>query len=1491
MQTDNTMNTSQPRKRKKIYFYILFIISLVLLIPFIAFMALHSIKIQKIIADRLLRQYTQKTGIVITFESIEYSLFNKLTVKNIYISDLEKDTLLFTPNLSIDIKSLNIKKKQLVFKQIEVVKPIIHLNADSNKQINLIKVLNKLSSGEDSVPSMPWKLKFQNITFENANVKLHRIISASENVNLPPDIILCNLILRIKNLNIEKGSVTGRVNRFCFNSNVGLELKNLSSSVEFNENKLSIEKLNLLTANSDVEIKSFTIDLNETASMDKFPFTLSLNSSYLESTDWENIFPKWQKAKLHFELKGEIKGNRNDLNVKNFNFKTAQGSFFKGQFHITQLQNVKEPYLYISSKKLNINTLELRNILSCLGQKLDSDYSSVLYKVKNIQYEGNFTGFFSDFVTFGTITTPLGAIRLDIAFKPHSKENIEVNGTIETSNLEIGTLFNVPQLIGPTDLTLVSQGYIAKNNDIKGNLTLTVNHTSINSYPLQNITAKGKIENKTFVGSASIDDNNLIIETSGEYTFLDSFPKFNFIADIRKINLQSLRILPDDSINSLSAKIKANFQGNSAKEFDGAIEVSDLIMNNIHSSLKFNKITISALNNENKKETIINTAYFDIKINGNYFFSSIQNDINYLLLNYFPSSFTHIPQKPQNDFSYKIMLKNTKPILNFFYPSIDIADSTSIEGKFQPEKNNFYAEIASAYLRYNSIQLENPILSIQTKDTILKLTLKTELSWLGENIPLSKLSSDLTIFDNAAEMNFSWLDSLSHQNTLKFKADSILLFEKRKALDIMILPTSIYIMKGLWNMNASRIVIDSSLLKVDRFSLTSSISKININGKISKNINDTLFFNYKELDISTLNFLLKTNSFKFSGTTDGTFSINDYFGNRKITGIINLNNFEINNEDLGKLQLNAQWNANDEKIYLNLKNINTPEKLSATGSYNPQNSQLSFNFNISDIGLKIIEPIISPTFSVNDGKIKGKAFLSGLAQKPVLSGELAINHGELALNIMHTKYKFNNTLTINNNNFFFKNFMLYDETEKPLLVNGTVRNSYLKNFAIDFLLEANNNLVFNKPAPNDLPFYGKGFASGKIHIFGPTDQIKVDITQAKTENNSEILIALGQSSYSAQNNFIEFISPTPPQPRTTYFKPTSITNNSSQNSRLTLNMDLEVTPQAEVQIIFSPQYGDVLKGRGQGSLKLEIDEAGNFLIRGDYTFTEGVYNFTMNNLINKKFEIQNNSSIIFNGHPENASLDILAEYHTRAPLYNLFGEANMEYKNRIPVDCQLYVLGKLLSPDIRLSLDFPNSTEETKSRIRSVINTDQEMSQQFLSLLMLNNFMPTTTGSLQTKLQETNIGRDVATTTSIEILSSQLSSWMSNLSKNLDIGVNYRPGDQVYSNEDLEIALSTQLLNNRMSINTNIDIMGGQSSTSTTNPNQSSNLVGDVNVEYKLTDRLSLKAFNRANDIIYYQDYLYTQGIGLIYREDFANLKDLTAKYFKEKQQKNKKDK
>ena len=206
--------------------------------------------------------------------------------------------------------------------------------------------------------------------------------------------------------------------------------------------------------------------------------------------------------------------------------------------------------------------------------------------------------------------------------------------------------------------------------------------------------------------------------------------------------------------------------------------------------------------------------------------------------------------------------------------------------------------------------------------------------------------------------------------------------------------------------------------------------------------------------------------------------------------------------------------------------------------------------------------------------------------------------------------------------------------------------------------------------------------------------------------------------------------------------------------------------------------------------------------------------------------------------------------------------------NNINVDCILRLQDKLNNPSITFGLELPNATDDIRNTVFSIIDTTNQavMSQQIISLLVLGSFSYSNSGL-------TNIG----VTNYYNVLTSSLSSWLSQISKGLNIGVRYTPEDN-YSPEEFEFALSTQLFNDRLIIETNLgmyntsqgDIAGG-----------ANNIVGDFDLTLKLTNRLSLKAYNHSNLNSNYYTYsyetysLYTQGIGLSYSQSFDSIKEI----------------
>ena len=281
---------------------------------------------------------------------------------------------------------------------------------------------------------------------------------------------------------------------------------------------------------------------------------------------------------------------------------------------------------------------------------------------------------------------------------------------------------------------------------------------------------------------------------------------------------------------------------------------------------------------------------------------------------------------------------------------------------------------------------------------------------------------------------------------------------------------------------------------------------------------------------------------------------------------------------------------------------------------------------------------------------------------------------------------------------------------------------------------------------------------------------------------------------------------------------------------------------------------------------------------GDVELMSGDYLFTLQNVIKKRFIIEPGGKINFNGSPTNASIDLNAIYTTRAAPYNLYpgstSEAPEELRRRIPVDCHLYLLGELQAPTISTGIQMPTADPQTRDLLENSTSTEEELMKQFLSLLVINNFYSISGFGVQ---DVGTMNSSFAGVTASELLSNQLSNWLSQISDDFDIGINYRPGDQI-SSDEVEVALSTQLLDDRIIISGNVDV-GGQETNPSTVAANNPYIMGDFDVEFKVTDNVSVIAFNRARDELLFETAPYKQGVGVSYKEEFDDFNQLMTRY------------
>jgi hypothetical protein len=694
-------------------------------------------------------------------------------------------------------------------------------------------------------------------------------------------------------------------------------------------------------------------------------------------------------------------------------------------------------------------------------------------------------------------------------------------------------------------------------------------------------------------------------------------------------------------------------------------------------------------------------------------------------------------------------------------------------------------------------------------------------------------------------------------------------FRSLSRINLGITHGQVMLKDSIWTINPNNsITIDSTNIAIENLGFSGRNERLLLQGSISNDPDKKLNIYFQQVDISGLDKLINVYGVDIDGVADGSVSLMNLYHSPNLTSNLKILGLQYNKVKLGDATIKSAWNNEAQALLVDLHVVDVSnnagnEPLSVTGTYYPYAKTDNFNFNVvvKDLQLHAINPFLDSFMSGLTGLASGNLQFLGATNYPYLKGEVTCKKTSFKIDYLNTKYKFDDKVTFDKDVLTFENFTFKDTLDHTGVVNGVIRNKAFNQWSLDLSIVVNNLLGFNKGFSYSEMYYGKAIGSGLIKITGPVDNLNFAIN-AKTERGTNLFIPLNNPGTVSENNFITFVnkSDSSKSVKDTW---------TSVYSGLSMNMDIDVIDNAAIQLFLPYEMGNI-KGTGNGQIKMGIDNVGDFTIFGDYRLSNGTFQFTMPKYtLSRTFNILDGGYIRWSGSPYEASINLQAAYKTKVSLLSLPNNAT-QLSQRIAVNCVISLKGNLFKPSIKFSFNLPDADESTKQLVFSTIDTTNvaEMNQQMISLLMVGSF------SLY------NESRSLAASLSAqpyELISSQLNNMLSQISTEFDIGFNYRPGDNLTQNE-VELMLSKQLFNDRMRVEVNGNF-GVSNSTSTT-VQRSSNLVGDVNVEYKLTPdgRFVVKAYNRTNRDIFDIYAPYKQGLGISYRKQFDYFRDIFRK-------------
>ncbi len=1423
---------------------------------------LQNSNVQTWLTGKVADYLSEELNTTISLSRIDFEFLHTLVLEDVYMADQKGDTLGYVHRLELDGIAFNKESGQVDLGTIHLYDPCFALRANElDSSLNLQFIIDYFSPEvPDTTESAPFFMTVENLTIHNG-----KFIFDDPHLGTFPglmqygDLSIDRINVNLNDLELLGDSLHVNIAQAEGRDKCGMELHSLSGAASMSNNIILLQDAHLSTAeaelNGQIAFKYSTIgdflEFNTKVKMDHDLVNSKLNMKELRYFANELGF-----INKEIFIDGRISGRVSNLRSKDIFIKLDENTWFKGDFRMDGLPDFENTFITLNVNELVSNKKELERIPAPPFEKGDFIQTPEAFsRLGQMRFEGNYTGFINDFTAFGTLQTAIGSVTSDITLS-EDDDTYSYKGKLNMDHFDLGR-FVLNDAMGPITAQLKVEGSGLNLDDLKANIDGRINDIELNDYRYQNIKIKGVFADKFFNGDLKISDENLFADFSGKVDLSKKNPTFSFDADIANIDLVDLHFY-DVAYSSLSLYISADATGNSLQTLEGSVKLSEIEYCSMDQECRVEEISLTAHKIPEGQEITVESSLVDGRIAGEFKFETLSLTMMEILSELIPSIENEGKDNPHAEkFVMSAKIHDFSIINEFFIPELDVSDGTTLNMSIDDKANKFTAIIVSDAISYTDFRMEGLTVDARRQDSAIYFTTLSDYFFVNDSLSFNNFALDGRTEQDTIYTALSWENELDgHRGDINTQ----LTVRGNENFDLVFNSAAVTLQDQQWVFDPNaRVQIDSTRFQFYDFNIVNDLQRIGVSGIIVEHPKPWLNVELHAFEMSNFNPFLKGTGLQLQGSVTGEANLRDAYNKKLLSADLIGLNFVVNGYEIGDICLESTYDVVNNRMMMagELSRLDKNE-VSFGGWYSPSDevSPLNMNLQLNHLNLAFINSFVSEGISDITGTLSGNIELTGRPEAPELNGGMDFEDVSVHVDYLNTTYFIKESAGVYPDMITLDNIRIRDEKGNTGYVIGTILHENFEawNFDVYLDIEEEQFLCLNTTEyQNDL-YYGQAYAQGYVNIFGYLDNLEIDVS-AEVGRGTNLSLPLSGSEDVTFEDFIVFFDPnaTPEQEKVDL-------------TGISMNLELDVLPEADFKLIFDEAVGDVMAGRAQGHLSMEITPVGDFHMYGLMEIVQGSYLFTLKNLINKEFTVKPGGTIAWYGDPLSADINLETAYELTTTLQTILGGTTGQYTSRVPVELIMNLDGKLMNPGITFDINVPSADEITKSRLSAAISTEEERNRQAFALLVLRSFVsPPNVASNSTKYT----GGAVAENSS-ELISSQLSNWLSQISSDFDIGFNYRPGDDI-SNEEIAVALSTQLFNERLLLSGNFGVSNGNEA----NQN-SSGLIGDLQVEYKITvdGKIRLVVYNESNDFqtLSTSDAAYNQGVGFLYKEEFNSM-------------------
>ena len=1424
----------------------------------------------------------------ISIDKVDILFFDRVELVNVYVGDQQNQTLASLNSIIVNINLLDISKQDFILEKVNLNQGIIKINRSAKDgKYNYAFLEEYFSSGKKTKKPSPFSFKIDQIQLSKINFYYDdfRKKEISEGIDWN-HLAIKDLNLSASDFFVNLDTFKANINELKLRDKSGFTINQLAAQLTIDKKGIQLQDLDLCTNESELVASKLNLLYSKSEDFEDFTNKVKFDASIIQSSIALNeiaYFTSETKGMEDFVyLKGDVSNVINKLTLTDFSIGFGKVSKIQGDFVLPNFEdtsalqlNQKINYAYISvedvtnfklPKSAGINKLNLGKEVERLA----------FFETKNFQINGTPSDIS---LLFESTKTKLGEVKMNNPLQIKTLDSkMEFNTSTKNGNDLVFIDFKLGELLADNTLNKID-GELSINSTYynNGNFEITQLDGKINQFDIQNYSlhrakiTNGSLINNVFQSDIQLDDDILKLTYSG-YIDLKGDKELKFSINLTEALLNSLNLARSKKASKLKSNIEVDIRGLDPLTMSGKVIFTGFVYKEGQDEIDIPSIELSISRGKDEDVfRILSADIIDLEVKGKFDLKSIGDEFINQLTDAFPFLTATFPKKKvskKNHFSYNLTLENTDELIRRFFPNVKnfkISNGTNINGRYDAPNDYFDLNFVSL----NGISFDDiSIGTISVNQTIDKDKLDVNVDILnatyGKKVKFNSINFTTANESTRKDLltsTISWKTTDNINSNLSW----LTTIKDAENFEINLNESDFSINSQIWHINESAYIsYNPKSIFFENFLLTNDTQKIGLNGSLSQTSSDSLAFNLENIDLAELDKLLGLKQ-GLNGKLNGKGKISDPFNSTIVSSKLDILQFKLQKQDVGDVRVELDWDPSKDHLNLegNIKNKGkTNFEYKGKYYFSRTKDNLDFLLNFRDFDIAFANAYVDKDVISNiKGVISGALKITGTPSKPqFVSNDLSIKRAKAKIEILGTTLAINGRFNIMGNDIYGDKIEVVDEENNRAFLNFGL-NNFLGKWNYDISLDLLENLnpsgrfmVLNTNYKDGDYYYGKVYGTGNCNISGNANQLDIFV-DIKTSKGSKLVLPLyGASEIEEEDDFITF----------TKSNSNVDTVKKIDLSGVTLDMNFEVTPETELNVVFNDQTQDKIVCYGNGKVNMKIDDKDNDIkMAGKYNIQNGSkYNFAMGQ-IKKEFNIESGSFIEWTDNIEDATINITTSFKTKSDYGALAPELEETTLANQPVNCELLLNGQLLKPEITFNLKSDPTIPETgKALLGRVLDDKSETNRQFFSLLVFNRFQPL----------KGNIS--ASGSAALDLAEAQINDLLSKASEEFKMKMNI--------DKDIELNVQKTFLKERLIITTSVGVETGANETdgtteTTTSTTSKNTIIGDVRIEYLINEKgtFRVNAFNESNrNTVNQSAGLFTQGAGLNYQEEFNGWND-----------------